>query len=239
MSSFGTSSVKLISWSHSHLSGSFSNFFLLNKCINGWTYFGKYSGFVGSGSLSPSFNSSSSFGNNCLDHGINLIDSCSVLQCSRHLINHMTPSFQSTSGLCSTNQLCFTNQLCSRNRFVFLISDTTLSICSMCLFELISRGTNSLIVFSPFLDLSELYTLNGFGSDLVGIPFSSIVFLVMVVFVHLESINALTLSFLPSFVLIVGCTISSLNCSLRCGITYQFLAELSTVVHCIVPTLNL
>ena len=109
----------------------------------------------------------------------------------------------------------------------------------MCLFELISRGTNSLIVFSPFLDLSELYTLNGFGSDLVGIPFSSIVFLVMVVFVHLESINALTLSFLPSFVLIVGCTISSLNCSLHCGITYQFLAELSTVVHCIVPTLNL
>ena len=109
----------------------------------------------------------------------------------------------------------------------------------MCLFELISKGTNSLIVFSPFLDLSELYTSNGFGSDLVGIPFSSTVFLAMVVFVHPESINALTLSFLPSFVLIVEYTISSLDCSLLCEITYQFLAELFTVVHRIVPTLNL
>ena len=61
----------------------------------------------------------------------------------------------------------------------------------------------------------------------------------MVVFVYLESINTLTLSFLPSFVLIIGCTISSLDCSLLCGITYRFLVELFTVVHCIMPTLNL
>ena len=109
----------------------------------------------------------------------------------------------------------------------------------MCLFELISKGTNSLIVFSPFLDPSELYTLKGFGSDWVDIPFSFTVFLAMMVFVHPESINALTLSFLPSLVLIVGCTISSLDCSLRCGITYRFLAELFTVVRRIVPTPNL
>ena len=120
-----------------------------------------------------------------------------------------------------------------------MISNTTVLICSMCSFELIYKGTNSLIVFSPFLDLSELYTLNGFGSDLVGIPFSSTVFLAMVVFVHPESINALTLSFLLSFVLIVGCTISSLNCSLHYEITYRFLVELFIVVCCIMPTPNL
>ena len=109
----------------------------------------------------------------------------------------------------------------------------------MCLFELISSGTNSLIVFSPFLDPSELYMLNGLGSDLVGISFSSTVFLVMVVFVHPESINTLTLSFLLSLVLIVGCTLSSLDFSLRCGIIYRFLVELFTVVRHIVSTPNL
>ena len=41
MSSFGASSVKLILWSYSCLSGSFLNFFLLNKCVNSWTYFGR------------------------------------------------------------------------------------------------------------------------------------------------------------------------------------------------------
>jgi len=103
LSSFGASSVKLISWSYSHLSGSFSNFFLLNKCVNGWTYFGRSSGFVRSGSLSPPFDSSSFFGSSLLDHRVNCIDSCSVLQCPGHLVNYMTPSFQSTSGLYSTS----------------------------------------------------------------------------------------------------------------------------------------
>ena len=214
MSFFGASFIKLISWSHSRLSSSFSNFLLLNKCMNGWTYFGRSSGFVGLGSLSPPFDSSSSFGSSLLDYGVNRIDSCSVLQCPRHLVNCMTPSFQSTSGLCSTSQSC------PRNRSVSLISDTTASICSMCPFELISKGINSLIVFSPFLDLSELYMSKGLGSDLVDIPFSSTVFLAIVVFVHPELINALTSSFLSSSVLIVGCTISSLNCFLCCGITY-------------------
>ena len=195
-------------------------------------YFGRSSGFVGLGSLSSPFDSSS-FGNNYLDHGVNLIDLCSALQCPGHLVNCITPSFQFTSGLCSTSQLC------PRNRSIFLISDTTVSICLICLFELISRDTKSLIVFSPFLDPSKLYTLNGFGSDLVGIPFSSTVFLAMVMFVHPELVNLLTLSLLLSFVLIVGYTISSLNCSLFCGITYQFFVELVTVVCCIVSTPNL
>ena len=233
LSSFSASSIKLISWSHFHLSGSFSNFFLLNKCVNSWMYFERSLGFVGSGSLSPPFDSSSSFGSSLFDHRVNHIDLCSVLQCPRHLVNHMTLFFQSTSRLCSTSQLC------PRNRSVSLISDTTASICSMCPFKLISKGTNSLIVFSPFLDLSKLYTLNGLGSDLVNIPFSSTVFLVMVVFVYPESINALTLSFLPFLVLIIRCTISSLDCSLRCGITYQFLVKLFTVVHHIMPIPNL
>ena len=93
LSSFGASSIKLISWSHSRLSSSFLNFFLLNKCVNGWTYFGRSSGFVGSGSLSPPFDFSSSFGSSFLDYGVNCIDSCSVLQCPGHLVNCMTPSF--------------------------------------------------------------------------------------------------------------------------------------------------
>ena len=58
-------------------------------------------------------------------------------------------------------------------------------------------------------------------------------------FVHPELVNLLALSLLLSFVLIVGYTISSLNCSLFCGITYQFFAELVTVVCCIVSTPNL
>ena len=103
MSSFGTSSVKLISWSHSHLSGSFLNFFLLNKCVNGWTYFGRSLGFVRLGSLFPLFNSSSFFGSSLLDYRVNCIDLCPILQCPGHLMNHMTSSFQSTSGLCSTS----------------------------------------------------------------------------------------------------------------------------------------
>ena len=201
--------------------------------MNGQTYFGRSLGFVGSGSLSPPFDSSFSFSSSLLDHGINYIDSCSILQCPGHLVNYITPSFQFTSGLCSTSQLY------PRNRSVSLISDTTASICSMYLFELISKGTNSLIVFFPFLNPSELYTLNSLGSDLVDIPFSSTVFLAIVVFVHPELINALTLSFLLSLILIVGCTISSLDCSLCCRIIYQFLAELFTVVHRIVPTPNL
>jgi len=61
--------------------------------MNGWTYFGRSLGFVGLGSLSPPFDSSSFFGNNCLNYGINLIDSCSVLQCPGYLVNYMIPSF--------------------------------------------------------------------------------------------------------------------------------------------------
>ena len=152
----------------------------MNKYVNSWMYFRRSLGFVGLGSLSPLFDSSSFFGSSLLDHRVNHIDSCSFLQYPGYLVNYMTPSLQSTSGLCSTSQLC------SRNRSIFLISDTTASICLMCSFELISKDTNSLILFSPFLDLSELYMSNGFRSDLVGIPFSSTVFLAMVVFVYPE-----------------------------------------------------
>ena len=56
-------------------------------------YFGRSSGFVGSGSLSPLFDSSSSFGSSLLDHRVNHIDLCSVLQCPGHLVNCMTPFF--------------------------------------------------------------------------------------------------------------------------------------------------
>ena len=140
--------------------------------MNSWTYFGRSLGFVGLDSLSFPFDSSSSFGSSLLNHGVNHIDSCFILQYPGHLINCMTPSFQFTSRLCSTSQSC------PRNRSISLISDTTALICLICLFELISKGTNSLIVFSLFLDPSELYTSNSFGSDLVSIPFSSIVFLV-------------------------------------------------------------
>jgi len=44
--SFGVSSSRLISWSYSLISSSFSNFFLLNKWVNGWMYSNKSSRFV-------------------------------------------------------------------------------------------------------------------------------------------------------------------------------------------------
>ena len=139
---------------------------------------------------------------------MNCIDLYSVLQYPRYLENHMVPFFQFTSGLCSTSQLC------PRNRSVSLISNTTVLICLMCLFEFNSKSTNSLIVFSLFFDLSELYISKDFLGIFVSIFFSFTISLVIVVCIYSESINALTLSFLPLLILIVGCTMSFLDCSL-------------------------
>ena len=52
LSSPGACSAKLILWFHSLVYGTASNFFLLNRCVNGHMYFGKSSSPVLSGSLS-------------------------------------------------------------------------------------------------------------------------------------------------------------------------------------------
>ena len=107
-SSFGASSIRLILWSHSHLSGNFSNFFLLNKCMKGRMYSGKSSGFVLSGSLliSPlSCYLVSVVSVAFVLLVLNLISLCFIVQLLEHLVNLMVPFFQLTSGLCLTSQL--------------------------------------------------------------------------------------------------------------------------------------
>ena len=52
--SLGVSFVRLISWSYSHLSSSFSNFFLLNRWVNSQVYSRRFSRFVGSSFFSIS-----------------------------------------------------------------------------------------------------------------------------------------------------------------------------------------
>ena len=143
--SFGASSVRFISWSHSHLSGNFSNFFLLNKCVKGQMYSGKSSGFVLSGSflispLSCSLLSVVSVALVLLD--LNHMFLCFIVQFLRHLVNLIIPFFQLIS------RLCLTSQSCSRNMSVLPKSIIAASRVSLYLLILTSRG--AILVISPF-----------------------------------------------------------------------------------------
>ena len=104
--SFGTSSIRFILWSHFLHSDNFSNFFLLNKQINGWIYFSKSSEFIGSSSFPvfccPLFLSSISCNLCILD--IKDISWCCVLYSLRHIVNHIVLIFQFTSKLYLTDQ---------------------------------------------------------------------------------------------------------------------------------------
>ena len=84
--SLRASSVRFISWFHSCYSGSFSNFFLLNKCVNGWMYLGKSSGFVMSGSLLILLLSYSLHSIACVFLVLNLISWYFILQLPGHLV---------------------------------------------------------------------------------------------------------------------------------------------------------
>ena len=153
-SSLGASSVRLISWSHLHLSGRFLNFFLLKRWVNGQMYSGKSSGFVLSGffpilPLSCSCLSSVSMSLVCLE--LNHISLCVIVQFPEHLINLMVPFFQLTS------RLCLTNQSCPKNISVPSRSIMAASRDSLC--PLITTSRSAILVTSQFFVPSALITL--------------------------------------------------------------------------------
>ena len=103
--SFGTSSSKLISLFYSLLSSNFSNFFLLNKCINSQMYSGKSSGFVWSSSFPISYCSlfMSSIGYILLVFDVNAMSWYWVLYSFKYIVNCIVILFQFTSELCFAN----------------------------------------------------------------------------------------------------------------------------------------
>jgi len=146
------SSIRSILWFHFHLSGSFLNFFLLNRWVNSQIYSGRSSRFVGSSSFPISCCSLFWLSIGCILQFLNNIFWCCVLQFLGHLVNYIVPIFQFISGL------CLTNQSYSRNMSVLFISITAVSICYLCLLILTFSSTN--LVTSPFLVPSALKTLN-------------------------------------------------------------------------------
>ena len=147
-------------------------------------------------------------------------------------MNYIVSLLQSTSGL------CFTNQSYPKNMSVPFGSMTAVLICSLCSLISTSSGTNH--ITSPFFIPSVLKTLNdlSIGSDLI---FSSLIScLLILVWVHPESINACNHNSFLFFVLMLVYTFNSFTLLfLWFGIIYQFWKLLCTKVHCIMPTLNL
>ena len=103
-SSFSASSVKFISWSYSHHSSNFSNFFLLNKCVKDQIYSGKSSKFILSGSFLILLLSCVVVSVAYVLLVLNSISQYFILQLPEHLMNFIVPFFQLTSGLCLTSQ---------------------------------------------------------------------------------------------------------------------------------------
>ena len=132
---------------------------------------------------------------------LNQISSCFIVQCPRHLINHIVLFFQLTSGL------CLTSQSWPRNISVPSRSVTAAFSCSVCLLILISRGTT--LVTSPFFVPFALKTLKEKSIDFVGIFLSLTNYSLIPMYVHPESTSALTSSFFLFFILIFACTFNS------------------------------
>ena len=146
------SSIRFILWSHSRCSGSFSNFFLLNKWVNGRKYSGKFSEFVLFCSFLILPLSCSLISIIWVLLVLNSISWCFILQLLGHLVNFIIPFFQLTS------ELYLTIQSWSKNMSILFKSVITAPSCSLCLFISISRG--AILVTSPFFVLSALKTSN-------------------------------------------------------------------------------
>ena len=190
--------MRFILWSYSLHSSSFSNFFLLNKCVNGQIYLGKSSGFVVLDSLPILLLSCSLLSVVCVLLVLNSISWCFILQLPGHLTNFIVLFFQLTFGLCFINQSWF------KNVSVPFKSVTAASNCSLCLLIVISRGTT--LVTSPFFIPSVLKTSNEKFIGLVCILFSLTSCLSIPVCVHPESTSVFTLRLLPFFVFTLACT---------------------------------
>ena len=218
--------MRFISWSHSHHSNSFLNFFLLNKYVNSCMYLGKSFGFVASGSLLILPLSCSLLPVVYILLVLNSISWCFILQLPEHLVNCIILFFQLTSGL------CLTNQLCPKNMSIPFKSVTTASSYSLCPLILIYRGT--ILVTSLFFVLSMLKTSNekfiGFVCILLSLTSCSLI----LVCVHPKSTSAFTLRFLLFFIFTFSYIFNSIS-TLLCWfwITYlfwEFIEEISCIV---------
>ena len=157
---------------------------------------------------------------------------CFDLHVFGHLVNHIVPLFQFTSGL------CFTNQSYSKNISVSFKSVTTALICS--LYLLISTFSSTNHITSPFFVPSVLKTLNDLFISSILILSSLTSYLSIPVWVYLKSTNTCNLNSFLFFVLILVCTFNFLALLFHWfGITYWFWKLLCTKICCIVPTLNL
>ena len=140
---------------------------------------------------------------------------CFILQDLEHLVNHIVPFFQLTSGL------CLINQSCPRNMSILFRSITAASSCSLCALILISRG--AILVTSPFFVLFALKTSNEKFIGFVCIFLSFTSYSSILVCMYPEFTNALTLRFFLFFILIFVCMFSSFLVLLYwLGITYLF-----------------
>ena len=158
-------SIRLILWSHSLYSGNFSNFFLLNKCMNSWIYSSKYFEFIKYSFLlifcCSLFVSSVGCSLYILD--VNKMSWCCILHSVKHFVNHIVSIFQFTSRLCSANQLY------PKNMSVPFNSMTSISI--LFTYPLISSSSGANIVIFLFLVLSVLKILNNlFIGSVLSLP---------------------------------------------------------------------
>ena len=133
---------------------------------------------------------------------LNHMSLCFIIQFPGYLVNLIIPFFQLTSGL------CLTNQLCPRNMSVPFRSVTAASNCSLWPLISISKGTT--LVTSPFFVPSVLKTSNEKFISFVWILLSLTSCLLIPMYVHQESTNALTLNFFPFFIFTSACTFNSL-----------------------------
>ena len=185
--------------------------------MNGQIYSDKSSRFVESVSLPISwcFLSVLSVGCNILVLDINKMFWCFVLYSFRHLVNHIVPLSQLTSGL------CLTNQLYSKNMSMLFESMTTALIFSI--YSLIPTFSGTNLVTSLFLVLFALNTLNDLfiGSVLILSSFISCLFIL--VYVYPESTSALSYDIFLFDILMFVYTLSFLSLLSLCWeMTYWF-----------------
>ena len=143
------------------LSGSFLNFFLLNRCVKDQMYSGKSSRFVLSGFLPilPLSCSVLSIAISLVCLELNHMSLYVIVQLPGHLVNLIVLFLQLTS------RLCLTSQSCPKNISVLSKSVTTAFRVSLCPLISISRGTT--LVTSLFFVPSALNTSKEKSIDFV------------------------------------------------------------------------
>ena len=154
-----------------------------------------------------------------------------ILHDPGYFVDYIIPFFQLIS------KLCLTSQSCPKNISIPFKSITTAFSYSLCPLILISRGTT--LVTSSFFVLSMLKTSNEKLIGLICILLSLTDYLLILMCVHPESTNILTLRFFPFFVLTFTYMFNSFSALLhQLGIIY-LLWEFTWEISCTVPTQDL